>query len=416
MSAENAHPTERIAAHFLPDPPKVLGVAVSGGSDSLALLMLLHDWSRAGGPELHAVTVDHGLRPEAAAEARRVADFCAGLGIGHDTLHWQGWDGHGNLPDRARRARYELMADWATEKGIFRVALGHTADDQAETFLMRLAREAGVDGLAAMMPERREGSVVFDRPALGITREALRDVLRDRGVDWIDDPTNDDPHYERARARRALAALAPLGITAPGLATVARHLADVRETLYWHVWLAARDIVAVDRGDLLIARDGFLDLNEEIARRLLQEALKWVSGADYPPRGRAVTRLMEVVRQGVGMTLHGCLVAVEHEQIRVSREYKAVAALHGAPGALWDGRWVVTGPAQPGDVVAALGPEGLARCSVAEPGLPSASLMAGPAVWRGGELLAAPLTGGDHEWKARLVRDREAFYTALLSH
>ena len=106
-----------------------LGVAVSGGSDSLALLHVLADRAQEGGPELAGVTVDHGLRPEAAAEAAMVARVCAGLGVSHDTLRWQGWDGKGNLPDRARRARYGLIGDWARARGIAAVALGHTLAD-----------------------------------------------------------------------------------------------------------------------------------------------------------------------------------------------------------------------------------------------------------------------------------------------
>ncbi|MCB2123065.1 MAG: tRNA lysidine(34) synthetase TilS, partial [Rhodobacteraceae bacterium] len=123
-----------------------LGVAVSGGSDSTALLCLLADLRGTGGPDLAAVTVDHGLRPEAAGEARSVAALCARLGVSHTICRWDGWDGTGNLPDQARRARQNLIAGWASGLGIGAVALAHTRDDQAETVLLRLARGSGVDG------------------------------------------------------------------------------------------------------------------------------------------------------------------------------------------------------------------------------------------------------------------------------
>lgn len=417
VSAREDLLSDRITGHFLPNPPDKLAIAVSGGSDSLALLVLLNDWAQQGGPALHAVTVDHRLRPEAAQEAAQVAAICETLGVPHKTLTWSGWDGQGNLPDQARRARYALIGGWARENGLSHVALGHTADDQAETFLMRLAREAGVDGLSAMSSTRRIGSVLFCRPALDTTREDLRAVLRARGMAWIDDPTNEDAAYERVRARQALAALAPLGITAPGLARVAGHMAQVRETLYWYVFLAARNMTGFQSGDLLIDRRGFHTLRDEIARRLLQQALRWVNGAGYAPRGRAVDLLIESIRGGTDMTLQGCLVSVGPYQIRISREYNAVATTSAAPGDVWDGRWHLSGPACPGAVVRALGPQGLGACPDRhETGLPASSLTASPAIWQDETLVAAPLAGLRNGWSADLTRNDEDLFAAILSH
>ena len=142
---------------FAPSLPDRLGVAVSGGGDSMALLCLAADWAAEGGPPVMAVTVDHRLRPEAADEARMVAQrFCAdGWRAACDTLVWDHAKIGGNLQDAARRARYRLIADWARGRGVAHVAMGHTADDQAECVLMGLARAAGIDGLSGM---RRAGS------------------------------------------------------------------------------------------------------------------------------------------------------------------------------------------------------------------------------------------------------------------
>ncbi|MGB3147286.1 MAG: tRNA lysidine(34) synthetase TilS, partial [Paracoccaceae bacterium] len=203
--------TDLLREKMTPGRDKRLGVAVSGGGDSMALLHLLADWRKAGGPELLAVTVDHGLRPEAAAEAGFVADHCLGLGIAHETLCWTGWDGRGNLPDQARRARYRLIVGWARRHGLARVALGHTLDDQAETVLMRLLRGSGVDGLSAMADCRVEAGIAFCRPLLSVQRQDLRHYLTARSVPWLEDPTNDDPDYDRVKARQALATLAGLG-------------------------------------------------------------------------------------------------------------------------------------------------------------------------------------------------------------
>lgn len=383
----------------------------------MALMYVLHDWSRDGGPRLHAVTVDHGLRPEAAEEARMVATHAGKLGIAHDCLKWEGWDGHGNLPDQARRARYRLISAWAQERGISHVVLGHTADDQAETFLMRLAREAGVDGLSAMSASRRHGSTVFCRPALRTTREELRDVLRERNVTWIDDPTNSDTAYERVRARNLLAAMAPMGITAHSLTAVAHHMGEVRKTLYWYVFLAAREMVSFQAGDLLIARKEFRTLQNEVKRRLLQSILTWVGSAEYAPRGRAIDLLMESIRGGTGMTLHGCRVLVEPYQLRVVREYNAVANLHVPVGEIWDSRWQLTGLVNGSALeIRPLGPEGLRLCpDWRTGGLPEASQHSGPAVWEGEDLIAAPLASFGKGWQIDLVRDEEDFFASLLS-
>lgn len=406
-----------LAGRFPADPPGVLGVAVSGGSDSTALLILLNDWRMAGGPALRGVTVDHGLRPEAAQEAGDVARLCARLGVPHDTLRWAGWDGRGNLPDRARRARYRLMADWARAQGICDVAVGHTRDDQAETFLMRLARGSGLDGLAAMRAHWQADGVMFHRPLLECGRDALRGMLGVRGLSWAEDPGNADPAYDRVQARRALAALAPLGLTAGSLAATARKLADARHALYGYAHAAARDNVRVDQGDLVIARSAFDALPDEVARRLLQEGLRWIAGMDYAPRGPAMTAFLAAARAGRPMALQGCLLRAGAGQLRITREYRAVAGLRVPAGALWDGRWRVQGPDVAGAEIAALGQSGLRACpDWRAGGLPHASAMACPGVWHKGELLAAPLMGWPNGWTISLVRDRQDLLASLLAH
>lgn len=408
---------DRITGFFLPAPPAALGVAVSGGSDSLGLLAVLAQWAAEGGPAIHAVTVDHGLRAEAAQEAREVARHCADLGVTHDILTWGGWSGEGNLQDAARRARYDLMADWAGKRGIEQVAVAHTADDQAETFLMRLARESGLDGLSAMVERKRHGGTVFCRPALGVRREDLRDILRSRGMSWIEDPSNANTDFERVKAREALAVLEPLGITAPGVARTAVHLAEARNTLNWYAFIAARDLVHVQAADIVIDLRKFRILPDEICRRVLLEALKWVSGAHYGPRGKTLKLLMESLRGGNDMALHGCHVSVNSREVRLSRELNAVVHLEiEAPG-LWDGRWKLEGPWPEGARIAALGADGVLQCPAwRETGLPLRSLSATPAVWRGEELIAAPLAGLCNGWCAENLFPEEDFFAAFLSH
>lgn len=406
-------------ADLLPEPtPARIGVALSAGGDSMALTVLMADWAAVHGVALHAVTVDHGLRPGSADEAASAASVCATLGIAHDTLHWHDAAGSGgNLQDRARRARYRLIGEWARSRGIAHVTLGHTRDDQAETVLLRLARGSGVDGLSGMAARREAEGVTWLRPFLGVSRAALRELLEARGIGWCEDPSNTDPRFDRVRAREALAALAPIGITREGLVKTAHRMRSAREALERTSHDLAQRVIRLEDGDVVADAAGLFDAPEELSDRLLAHALCWVASAEYRPRHKALRRLTALLRTGRGGTLHGCRVTVGRGEIRVFREYVAVRAHRSAPGVPWDGRWRLTGPAASGLHVAALGPEGLAQCPQwRETGRPREPLLASPAVWEGAHLVAAPLAGQACGWRAELVHGPEDFFAALLSH
>lgn len=418
MTGPDADILHSVRERFPASIPKRLAVAVSGGGDSVALLHIL---TRAFGDRkvaLQAVTVDHGLRPGSAEEAAGVARLCAGLGVGHTILHWEGWDGSGNLQDQARRARYRLLAQWARAQEIAIVTLGHTADDQAETVLMRLARAAGVTGLSGIPERRATGGVTLMRPLLHLTRAELRDYLRRNGIAWVEDPSNEDSRFERVRARQALAALEPLGISVQALAQVARNMTQAREALDWYTFLAARDQVSVQGGDVVIDHRQFRVLPDETARRLLLAALAWVGQEEYPPRSGAMIALLRAARLGRAMTLAGCHVLKHGDALWVTREFRAVSGLRVPVGALWDGRWRLADdmPSE-GLEIAALGRAGLGRCpDPRATGRPVPALIASPAVWRGSELVAAPLAGFANGWKAEPVFGGEEFFASLLSH
>ena len=376
---------------------KTIGVALSGGGDSTALL---HLCLRAG-LDVEAVTVDHRLRPESAAEAAAVHTACAALGVRHEVRVWDHGQVTGNLMDAARRARQALIADWAQSRGIGVVALGHTRDDVAETVLMGLARSAGLAGLSGMRPAFDVGRIHFLRPLLTAGRNDLRDWLNAEGIGWIDDPTNDNDRFTRIKARKALTALAPLGITADRLADVAGHLASVQAALSAQVAeVAARHVEAV-AGALRIDA-GLWAEPAEVQRQVVVAGLMWLSGADYAPRAADVGRLIVALSNGRDATLAGCRARSGW----LMREPRAV----GGPvpvGHLWDGRWRVTGP---DGQVRALGAEGLRQVKDwRDTGLPREVLVVSPAVWQGETLLAAPVAGFSAQWQAKLDRPFHLF-------
>lgn len=403
-----------------PDRPARLGVAVSGGGDSMALLHLLRRWSAARGVALFAVTVDHGLRPASAAEAAMVAEVCEADGLPHETLKWGGWDGTGNLQDRARRARYALMADWALARGLDGVALAHTADDQAETFLMRLARGAGIDGLSGMAPRRRAHGVDWLRPLLNAGRADLRSFLTQHHFGWVDDPSNTDSRFERVRVRQVLSALQPLGIDADALGATTQRLASARAALDAATLAVARRIARVEAGEVVLDPAALMAEPLEIRRRLLSHALSWVASAEYRPRQDTLAEGLRAMADGRDMTLHGCRMCHRAEGLRIGRELQAVQGVSGPVDTLWDRRWRMVPPdgVDPAGLrVEALGEQGISLCpDWRETGLRRATILPTPAVWKGADLVAAPLAGWAAGWRAELARGQEDYFASLLSH
>lgn len=394
-----------------PDFPTDLGVAVSGGGDSMAMLHLAAGWARSYGIRLWPVTVDHGLRPESAAEAAMVAAECAILGLPHSTLRWEGWDGRGNLQDAARQARRDLIGRW--RGACAHVLMAHTLDDQAETFLMRLARGSGVEGLAAMRPAVRvtrphrpwlaipggpplpatmPGDWTIIRPLLGVSRADLRHHATVLGIPFVDDPSNADPRFDRVRLRALLDPLAAEGLTRDRLAETAARLARAQVALGRRAHDAARGVMQPGlEGTIMFDRDGFAALEDETRLRIAAAALQTVASAPYRPRESALEAAVDRWLSGGQATLHGCLMIPDGARLIVARE----AAAAGGPvraGELWDDRWLAYGPQIRGRRVQILGEEGLAQAG--GPGqYPRAACLGLPAVWDGARLLACRALG-----------------------
>ncbi len=379
-------------------PPARLGLAVSGGSDSTALMHLAAGWAQ--GRVLKVASVDHGLREGSAREARDVSREAQALGLPHMVLHWQGWDGRGNLQQAARTARRHLLADWARAEGLDTVALGHTGDDQAETVLMRLARGSGVDGLSAMTPCTATHGLRWLRPLLGMTRSELRDWLRARGVAWLEDPSNENADFDRVRTRQMLQHLEALGLTRARLVQTAQHMQDARAVLEAAADQAAARVMRHEHGDIVFDAPALDALPDETRHRLVARALCQIASSPYRPR---LSALKGALGSPVA-TLHGCQMMRDSQHLRITREAQAVAGQRAPVGALWDRRWRIIPPegfATAGFEVAALGAEGLAQCPDRTAWcLPRRSLQASPAVWQGARLIAAPLAGLAPDWRA----------------
>ncbi len=386
-------------------PPFTVAVAVSGGADSLALTLLVDRWCRQAGGTVRAVTVDHGLRPESAAEAAQVGQWLAVHGINHHILRWDGAKPQANLQAEARQARYGLLAAWARQHGIAAVLLAHHQDDQAETLLLRLGRGSGVDGLSAMAAERHQDGVRWLRPLLDVPKAALQAVLEQYGQDWVRDPSNRNPDYQRVRWRQLLPTLAAEGLTPQRLAQTATRLQRARQALEQMTdTVAAACVTADPMGYVRFSPLSHWSCPDEIALRLLSRMLRQVSGAVYPPRLEGVERLwLRLQTQTHGdATLSGCRVVWTDDGGLVAREAARMAPpclLRPGISTVWDGRFIcrVSADLPDGAVLGGLGGFGrrrLEKLRLSVPLPPAVVRPTLPALWgQDGTLRAVPHLG-----------------------
>jgi len=320
-------------------------LAVSGGSDSTALLVLAARWAKRlkRPPKLVAVTIDHGLRAEAAREATAVKRLARQLGVAHRTLRWLGRKPKTGLQEAARHARYRLLAQAAARDGYAHILTAHTLDDQAETVLFRLARGSGVAGLAGMAeasplpfdfsrnsskrPSKSSsgaGTIVLLRPFLGIPKARLIATLEAHRVGYSEDPSNHDPRFTRPRLRTLMPALAREGLDARGLARLAVRMRRAESTIEFAVG-AARAALAPgrwpDRGPVSFATARFATLPAEVAMRLLGRAIAHI-GDEGPVELGKLEALYDSLRQGhsrLRRTLAGALITFGGERITIER-------------------------------------------------------------------------------------------------
>ncbi len=381
----------------------------------MALMYLAAAWAPKASVHLQAATVDHGLRSGSAEEAECVAQVASELSLPHAVLTWRGWDGSGNLQEAAREARRRLLSEWAKQEKLSAVLLGHTLDDQAETFLLRLGRGSGVDGLAAMAVLSETDEVHWLRPLLKVSRAELRDWLQARGIVWNEDPYNDDDTFARVRLRKAAGVLAELGLGPERLSATAAAMARARTALLARARDQARSLAEVSHGVLHFDCAGLSALEEETRLRLVAHGLQWTSNAPYRPRLRSLEAVLSKALDGHSSTLHGCLLCRHNDRLYIAREYAAVADHVVAAGDVWDERWHIALEGQDA-LIAPLGEAGLHVLETRPEDLPRAALLTLPSLWAQEELIAVPALAWGLSAQIYTMPDKTSFLASLIPH
>lgn len=391
------------------DGVRAMALAVSGGADSLALLLAVHRWAarRSSPPTIQVLTVDHGLRPTAPAEAAFVTATAGRLGIAAETLIWRGPRPASGIEAAARDARYALLAEAAARIGATHLLTAHHRDDQAETFLLRLTGGSGLTGLAAMRPRRdlAPGLTLF-RPFLGIPKSRLVATVAAAGLRPVEDDSNRDRRFARARLRALMPALADEGLGSETLARAATRLARASDAIGHHAGRLVAAAVTVD--PLAVARldrARYAAEPAEVRLRALTRLLAAIGGATFPPASERLEAL-DLALAGSGRfrrTLGGVVIGASGATAMFVRE-QGRSAIAGVPvtggfAAVWDHRFrigVVAAPPAP----VLLGPLGeagrrelVASGAVTKPPAPPAALAMLPAFRSAGRLIAVPSLG-----------------------
>ena len=399
--------------------PDTLAVAVSGGSDSLSLLYLINSWSNKKNLKIVILTVDHNLRNGSADEALYVGELCNKLGLMHKTLFWDHEDIEGNLSASAREARYRLMQNSIPSDAI--LITGHTLDDQAETFLMRLRRGSGVDGLASMAEQSylsfgNDGITIF-RPLLDFERQTLRKILKFYKVDWIEDPTNNDQSFERVRVRDLLARFVEIGIDKNTIGRTALLMQSAKTALNHFASDCYEKFGSCDNGDIIFDFSEFSKQPLDVKRRLISAAQKWISNQKYRPRLSQVDALINSIDEKVTFSGSGTICYFHNNSIRITREANAcVCEIEASNDVIFDRRWKLIALENCKDLtIKCLGEDGY---TFLEPGIrkkiPYKTIIALPALFNDNNLINFPFIDPESKFKFNLCK--QPFNQFLLDH
>lgn len=372
----------------------LVAIAVSGGPDSMALMLLADRWARQRGGEAWGLTVDHGLRPESAEEARIVAGWLAARAIPHATLAWTGDKPRSGVQEAARDARYRLLADWCRARGCLHLMTAHHREDQAETHLIRRRAGSGVDGLAGMSAVRELPGCRLVRPLLSVPRARLAAFIAAEGQAFLRDPSNLNPAFERVRLRRAMTRVDE----AIAETRACARLRIVREKALDA--LIGRAVALHPSGLAALDPAAMAAVDAETIERLLSRVAAYIGGARYPARRTRLARLRAglIAEPGRPRTLGGCRFVPWRGRILVLRELAAASPpVRLEPGArlLWDRRFAIASApnAATSLMVGYLGQSGAGAPDGDDRDLPRLAHTALPAFWDEWGLAAVPHLG-----------------------
>ena len=401
-------PSESRGLFALLAPFPQVALAVSGGPDSLALMLLATRWreAREDGPKLSVLTVDHGLRASARGEAELVGRMASALGLSQAILTWEKAETpSASLQAKARTARYDLMAAYCHARGIPALVTAHTQDDQAETFLMQLKRGSGLDGLAAIPEKGAWAGIGILRPLLDVPKARLVATLDAAGLPYVMDPSNADPRFERARMRERAGVLEALGLAPDALALSARRLRRAREALdsAAHDFLALNSAMS-EAGYATVDREALASAPQEIALRALAQVIAAVGGGEALVQLAKLETLLAALQANPDRahTLGRCRLQSVAGRLGFFREVRGgglpVARLRPGERALWDNRFTIElGTEEPEAItVKALGDAGFQAIKERSGVISELPRLAGrtlPSCWRGEVLLGLPQLG-----------------------
>jgi tRNA(Ile)-lysidine synthase len=343
---------------------RAVALAVSGGADSLALMLLARRWTDglAQPPRLQVYSLDHGLRPEAADEVAMVLRVAADLSMSATGLRWTGDKPHKGVQEAARVARYRLIGQAMASDGIGVLLTGHHQQDQAETVLMRMAHGSGIEGLKGMSPLADVEGVRVFRPLLGVDPLMLRQIVEDAGLTPALDPSNQDTHYERVRWRQAMPALSELGLDAAAFSVFAERMAEADAAIAQIADGCFAELVRLDGfGAARIELAPFIGLSPAISTRLLSRVLNIVGGRQKPRALGQVERLRQSICEGTlpkSTTVLGCVVRFKDGAIAIAREPgrtappDAILVPHGE--LVWDERFLIINGSDHADLTASV--------------------------------------------------------------
>lgn len=302
---------------YLEKPTKIVA-AISGGSDSMALCVLLERFIKEYGGELYCITIDHNLRAESSQEANKVGQILNSLAIKHKIIPWLGTKPKANIQEKARLARYELLTDYCQEHNIPYLSTGHQKNDQAENFIIRAEHGSGVYGLSGIPRIGEFNNIKTIRPLLDFKKSELQEYLKSQNIEWIEDPSNLDEKFTRVKIRKILNQY-PEWVDK--LATVSDNLARVKECVEYLLNKTMNELVEFCTEHISIKINDFNELPQEIKFRMLMKILQ----NSKPARGERIERLIEKIASGPNFkasTLSGCLITRKKDKIIISREKK----------------------------------------------------------------------------------------------